>query len=188
MRMSRALIVLALVATVGLAGCSQHNGYGRGGFASSPTGTEDVDLVSYNYAAADALLGRVPWLKERREPLLVASFVNINNMNTSSAFGRMVAEQVGSRFAQQDYTVMEMKLRSEVYIEEGAGEFALSRSVKDLSRAHNAAAVIAGTYAVGKNSVYVSARLIRATDSLVLAAYDYALPLGPDTRALVRTP
>ena len=45
--------------------------------------------------------------------------------------------------------------------------------------------MIAGTYAVARQSVYVTARLIRATDNLVLAAYDYVLPLGPDARALV---
>jgi hypothetical protein len=50
---------------------------------------------------------------------------------------------------------------------------------------HNAAAVIAGTYAVGRNNVYVSARLIRAADNLIIASHDYALPLGPDTKALL---
>jgi len=45
--------------------------------------------------------------------------------------------------------------------------------------------VIAGTYAVGRQSVFVNARLIRATDNLVLASYDYVLPLGPDAKALI---
>jgi hypothetical protein len=61
----------------------------------------------------------------------------------------------------------------------------LSREVQNLSRLHNAAAVIAGTYAVGRNNVYVSARLIRAADNLIIASHDYALPLGPDTKALL---
>ncbi len=145
----------------------------------------DANLVEQNYTAADALLTRTPWLRERNEPLLAATFVDINNLEISSGLGRVIGEQIGSRFAQQGFTVMEIKMRNNIYVAEGAGEFALSRSVKEISQSHNAAAVIAGTYAVGRQSVFVNARLIRATDNQVLAAHDYVLPLGPDARALV---
>lgn len=145
----------------------------------------DTNLVDASYQAADALLMRAPWLKERREPLLAATFVDINNLETSSALGRVIGEQIGSRFAQQGFTVVEIKMRNNIFVAEGTGELTLSRSVREISQSHNAAAVIAGTYAVARQSVYVTARLIRATDNLVLASYDYALPLGPDARALV---
>ena len=145
----------------------------------------DANLVDASYGAADALLARAPWLKERREPLLAATFVDINNLETSSGLGRVIGEQVGSRFAQQGFTVIEIKMRNNIFVAEGTGELMLSRSVREISQSHNAAAVIAGTYAVARQSVYVNARLIRATDSLVLAAYDYVLPLGPDAKALV---
>jgi TolB-like protein len=127
----------------------------------------------------------VPWLKENRQPLLTGTFVNINSLEDSSALGRIVADQISSRFAQQGFTMVELRLRRNVFIKTNAGEFMLSREVRNLSRLHNAAAVIAGTYAVGRNNVYVSARLIRAADNLIIASYDYALPLGPDTKALL---
>lgn len=148
---------------------------------------QDADLIGANHSAADALLTRAPWLKERRDPLLAATFVDINNLETSSGLGRVIGEQIGSRFTQQGFTVVEIKMRSNIFIKEGSGEFALSRSIREISQSHNAAAVIAGTYAVGRQSVFVQARLIRATDNLILASYDYALPLGPDVRALVTT-
>jgi TolB-like protein len=97
----------------------------------------------------------------------------------------MVAEQISSRFTQEGFTVIEMRLRQNVFIQETQGEFVLSREVRDLSRTHNAGAVIAGTYAVGRRNVYINARLVRAADNLVLASYDYIIPLGPDTRALL---
>lgn len=146
---------------------------------------QDANLVDENYKAADALLARAPWLKERREPLLSATFVDINNLNTSSGLGRVIGEQLGSKFAQQGFTVIEIKMRNNIFIKEGSGEFMLSRSIQEISQSHNAAAVIAGTYAVARQSVYVQARLIRATDNLILASYDYVLPLGPDARALL---
>jgi TolB-like protein len=146
---------------------------------------QDANLVDANYQAADALLTRAPWLKERRDPLLAATFVDINNLETSSGLGRVIGEQLGSKFAQQGFTVVEIKMRNNIFVKEGLGEFALSRSIKDISQSHNAAAVIAGTYAVARQSVFVQARLIRATDNLILASYDYVLPLGPDAKALL---
>jgi TolB-like protein len=146
---------------------------------------QDANLIDANHNAADALLARAPWLKERRDPLLAATFVDINNLDSSSTLGRVIGEQIGSQFAQKGFTVIEIKMRNNIFIKEGAGEFTLSRSIKEISQSHNAAAVIAGTYAVARQSVYVQARLIRATDNLILAAYDYVLPLGPDAKALL---
>ena len=108
---------------------------------------QDTNLISANHGAADALLTRAPWLKDRKDPLLAATFVDINNLDTSSGLGRVIGEQLGSRFAQQGFTVVEIKMRNNIFIKEGSGEFALSRSIREISQSHNAAAVIAGTYA-----------------------------------------
>ncbi|MDG4555364.1 MAG: FlgO family outer membrane protein [Candidatus Competibacter sp.] len=175
----RGAVVLGAILGLGIVGCASTDD------APVRQIIRDANLVDQNYSAADALLTRTPWLKERNEPLLAATFVDINNLEISSGLGRVIGEQIGSRFAQQGFTVMEIKMRNNIYVAEGAGEFALSRSVKEISQSHNAAAVIAGTYAVGRQSVFVNARLIRATDNQVLAAYDYVLPLGPDAKALV---
>ena len=145
---------------------------------------EDGDIIARNHEAAETMAARVPWLKEGA-PLLTATFVNVNGLESSSALGRMAAEQVASRFSQLGYTMLELKMRNNIFIKDGAGEFILSRQVRDISRSHNAAGVIAGVYAVGKDEVYISARLIRAADSLILAAVDYSLPLGPDVRAML---
>ena len=145
----------------------------------------DRDLVAESHATADALLEQVPWLKSNRQPLLTGTIVDVNSLEDSSALGRIVADQISSRFAQQGFTMIELRLRNNVFVKQRAGEFMLSREAKNLSKVHNAGAVIAGTYAVGRNEVYVSARLIRAADNLVIAAHDYTLPLGPNTRALV---
>jgi TolB-like protein len=175
--------VLLLPLSLGLGGCAADWPYY---YNNSPPATPpNPDLVMESYRAADALLEQVPWLRDSRQPLLTATFVNVNSLENSSGLGRIVAEQVSSRFAQKGYTMIEVKLRTDIFIKEEAGEFVLSRALRDISRSHNVAAVIAGTYAVGKSSVYVSARLIRAADSLILAGYDYSLPLGPDTKAML---
>lgn len=177
--MMRMMLIFGL--TLGLLGCASS------GSDEAPQyrPVQDADLVSSNYQAAEALLKQVPWLKQYRQPLLTATFADISALESSSPLGRMLAEQISSRFAQEGFTMVEMRLRQNVFIQQDNGEFVLSREVRDLSRVHNAQAVIAGTYAVGRRNVYVSARLVRAADNLVLASYDYSLPLGPDAKALL---
>lgn len=174
-------LLVLLCAALLLAGCASHKSPND----SQTRRPQDKDLVAESYVSADALLSQVPWLKENRQPLLTGTFVNVNSLEDSSALGRIVAEQMSSRFAQQGFTMVELKLRRNVFIKAQSGEFMLSREVQNLSRLHNAAAVIAGTYAVGRRNVYVSSRLIRAADNLIIASHDYSLPLGPDTKALL---
>ena len=99
----------------------------------------------------------------------------------------MMAEQMTTRMTRHGYTVIEMKLRDAIFIREGMGEFMLSRELQDISRQHDAQAVVVGTYAVGSNTIYVTARIVRATDGVILSSHDYHLPIGPNTRHLLRT-
>ena len=86
----------------------------------------------------------------------MASFVNVNNLEESSSFGRIIAEQITSRFTQLGHKVIELKLRqNSIFIKEGQGEFILSRDVHELSKTYNASAVVVGTYADGGDRLYV---------------------------------
>ncbi|MCB1777037.1 MAG: hypothetical protein KDI50_06350, partial [Candidatus Competibacteraceae bacterium] len=105
---------LALFGWVGIQGCASS----RENLPVRPI-IQDADLIEQNYQAADALLTRAPWLRERREPLLSATFVDINNLEMSSGLGRVIGEQLGSRFAQQGFTVVEIKMRNNIFVQEG---------------------------------------------------------------------
>ena len=72
-----------------------------------------------------------------------------------------MAECITSRLAQKGHTVVEIKLRDALYIKDKAGEFLLSRRVRDMSNAHNAQAVVVGTYARAKTDLYISARMVQ---------------------------
>jgi TolB-like protein len=143
----------------------------------------DADLVAASYAATDRLINQLAQPLDPSKPVLVASLADVANLDHSSPLGQIIAEQVGSRLSQLGYDVVEARLRTTMAINAG-GEFMLSRDVRRLSQTHEAQAVLAGTYAPGQNEVYVSLRLIRATDARVLAGFDYALPAGPTTRSL----
>jgi len=169
------LFLVLTVSVLVLAGC-QTNGPAK-----------DVNMIPISHDAAKKMIFQS---KDRLEPgsLILASFADIDNLENSSTFGRIVAQQIGSVFSSQGYNIIEMLLRGNVYIGKGEGEFLLSRALKDLSAEHDAQAVIVGIYAVGSKSVYVTAKLIQASDSIVLASEDFVLPLGPDLRTLVTQP
>ncbi|MDM8558236.1 FlgO family outer membrane protein [Candidatus Parabeggiatoa sp. HSG14] len=148
---------------------------------------KDKDLVHASYGAADGLLNGVEDKFFRKQPILVASFVNVDNLQQSSTFGRMIAEQISSRLAQHNYKVIEMKLRTDsVFVRAQTGEFLLSREVYEISSKHDAYSVVVGTYGASKETVYVTAKLLRVRDGIILSSYDYSLPLGPDTKKMLR--
>jgi len=159
--------------------------------------SKDYNLISTSYKATDKLLKGVRdihHLEPRhdgvytKQPMLVTSFVNIDNVQQSSTLGRVIGEQIGSRLAQHGYKVIEMKMRtSNVFVQELTGELLLSRELREISLQHDAYAVVVGTYGAGKESVYVTAKLVRAKDSVILSSYDYNLLIGPDTKRMLQS-
>ena len=142
-------------------------------------------MTSVNHNAADGLLDTATPRLPKLSPVLVASFVNLDALNESSTFGRVVAEQITSRLKQRGYTIIEMKLRTNVFIKEGSGEFLLSRELTEISTKHDAQAVVVGTYAVAADKVYLTTRLVNAKDSCVISSYDYAIPISDDVLKLL---
>ncbi|MCK5876622.1 MAG: hypothetical protein KAG43_03215 [Candidatus Marithrix sp.] len=158
--------------------------------------SKDYNLISTSYKATDKLLRGVRDIHQlepryngvyTRQPILVTSFVNVDNVQQSSTFGRVIGEQIGSRLAQRGYKIIEMKMRtSNVFVQERTGELLLSRELREISFQHDAYAVVVGTYGIGKESVYVTAKLVRAKDSVILSSYDYYLPIGPNTKRMLQ--
>jgi TolB-like protein len=142
----------------------------------------DGNLVTVGYTIADQLADNGAQSIGPSDMLIVASFVNINNLEESSSFGRITPEQIASRFAQRGQPIIELKLRqNSIFISEGKGEFMLSRDLREISKTHNASAVVVGTYADGRDRLYVSARMVRPTDNLIIAACDYGIPMATNT-------
>ncbi|HMW17077.1 MAG TPA: FlgO family outer membrane protein [Accumulibacter sp.] len=141
-----------------------------------------------NYSAVDTLIASPALALDKDSPLLVATLVNIDAMNQSSRLGRLVSEQIATRLSQQGYSVVEMKLRNNVYIREGAGELLLSRDVRDLSKSHHAQAVVVGNYAVAATYVFLTLKIVSVLDNRVLAATNYLLPLTENNKALLASP
>lgn len=103
-------------------------------------------------------------------PIGVTTFVNIDDLYASSTFGRMVGEQLMSELAMKGFDVVELRHSDALQFLDASGEFALSRDVRAVRGHRNLAAVVVGTYVVSPERVYVNARLIEPSTSLVLSA------------------
>lgn len=131
-------------------------------------------LIQHAEAAVDRLLPQLKATLEPNRPLIVASFVNVDDLEASSTFGRTMAELVSSVLAQRGIAVADVRLRNALAARP-TGELTLSREAAALAKVHNAQAVLAGTYAVLTPNVVASLKVIRIGDNRVLAATDAEL-------------
>lgn len=148
----------------------------------------EIDLIRMSHAVTDALVAE---LKKnhpsfhRRKPILVASFVDRNSLDSSSELGLLISDHVSSRFTQQGFRVVEPKLRENLAIRKDKGDFILSRDVDKLAQENKAYAVVVGTYTETRDLLDFTAKLIQIIDRQVLASVDAKIPLGTTTRDLL---
>jgi TolB-like protein len=103
-------------------------------------------------------------------PIGVTTFVDVDNLYTSSTFGRLYAEQLMSELAMRGFDVVELRHGDALQFLSNTGEFALSREISMVRRQRDLAGVIVGTYVASPARVYVNARLINPSNSMVLSA------------------
>lgn len=116
------------------------------------------------------------------------SFVNMDNMDETSSFGRFLAEQLYYEFNQRGFPVREYKGRGNTIVQKSdQGEFYLSRQNKNIS-VGKGGLVVAGTYYSDSDSIFVNARIIRPSDGMVLRTGQLVLNnTGVTRRMLARS-
>ncbi|MFV0421345.1 FlgO family outer membrane protein [Oleidesulfovibrio sp.] len=116
---------------------------------------------------------------------LPVSFVNQDNFDQSSSFGRYVAEQLFYEFNQRGFPVREYRAQSSITTRQTEGEFLLSRKNQQIMPSSPTSLFVAGTYYRDKYNVFVNARLIRAADGLVLRTGQLVFPITGVTRRML---
>ncbi|THU02746.1 hypothetical protein E9531_06480 [Lampropedia puyangensis] len=175
----------SLAAAVALTGCS----YNTNAVRSEPSYQDATanTFLSTNQEAAQKLIAGYGAANFENNPLLVATIVDVNDTRVSAPLGRTLSEQYSSTLANSGLNVREIKLRGNVFVQEGTGELLLSREVQNVAKSQNSAIVLVGTYSAASRFTYVSLKLVRTEDSRIISAYDYALPNNRDIRRLLQT-
>ena len=168
------------------------------GCVSDPFNTKSPESVILHEAQvtsdalAKSLKGRLIAIQDTKhvalgESLLVSSLVDVNDVTSSSSFGRIFSEQMAAAFAQHGIAVTELKLTDVVRVGNpraansgrkgwDEGEFVLSRNAQDLAEQRGATTVIAGTYAIGGEEVLVSVRALDAKSGRIVGARNFSVP------------
>ena len=181
---ARLLCLSACMATaVFMGGCASYYYGDSAGGARASGGAMRTSVIAANPHAANMLVQDTPL--DRTQPVLVATLVNVDRLGESSRLGRIFSEQIAGRLVQRGLPVAELKLRDNVAMQRDQGELLLSRELRDVSRAHDAQAVVVGTYAVSASILYVSIKLVRPEGNVVVGAHNYAVPMDDNVRALL---
>lgn len=147
----------------------------------------NTNLVDFSYKIAENLIDRtVPPLMPSHPdmPILVTTFVDNNDLQQTSRFGRIMQEHIASRLVQLGYTVREIKMASTLTIEPKSGETVLSRDLSQISGEHQAQAILVGTVSRSESILYISARLINPVNNNILATDDYRLYMDNNILAM----
>lgn len=144
-------------------------------------------LEELAYRIGDALERHRTRFLDRTLPILSTSYVNLDDLNKSSPFGRLLGVMVASRFSQHGYRVLEVRLdKQHLVIQEGNGELALSRSIGRVRGTHEAQAIIVGTYTTSGNRIYVCTRLVDVMDNTLISSCDVSAPVTGVAESLLQ--
>ncbi|WP_224981324.1 FlgO family outer membrane protein [Geomonas agri] len=113
--------------------------------------------------------------KSLENTFIVTSFVNLDNLNETTSFGRLVAEDVIHELQVRKWKVYEVRLAKDTTVNEH-GEFSLSRDIQKIRALYKIGGVVTGTYSVADNHLVVNARVMDIGTGLVISSGQIHLP------------
>lgn len=125
-----------------------------------------LTLMGYNYAAADMLASQSRNMISTQTHFETVPLVNVGQKPMGTGLGRVIIDQVASRFTQLGYQV------------------APDTSLMGNKVSSGKRATIGGTYAVVGKNILINLRLIEAGGGKMLGAYDYEIPITREVREL----
>lgn len=148
-------------------------------------GTTNLVALSYEIAEDLSLQAMPPLIPMQPEmPVLVTTFVSNSNLEQTSSFGRLLQEHVASRLVQLGYTVRELKVSDQLFIEQQSGETILTRDLSLLAPSLKPQALVVGTFTRTNRVLYLSTRLINPGNNNIIASSDYTLCMDDDILAM----
>ncbi len=187
------LIFVVLLLSLMTNGCSQRVAFGSCDFRVKSSECnhqteiiEDDNLIATSYTAADNLMQDAIPILSAETSLLVTSIADIDNLTYTTTFGRLLGEQLASRFTQKGHRVTEAKFNNNLKVIPRNGEFVLSRELREMGNSSWADMVVTGTYAIAKDKVYITLKILDFTTSKAISSYAYTLPTGQNTLSLLQ--
>jgi hypothetical protein len=173
------LILALLIAT--LSGCASTFRFFR---AQTYLNT---DLIEASHDATEELKDQLCRKIPKGSLIVVSTLLNVKkNPNETSSFGRLISHQVATSLQNSGYQIIALDLPIDLFMMEDDGELLLSDEQKALLRRYNAAVMVGGIFAPGRQTAYVTLRAVNRFTRHVIAATDFSVALGPDVKNLLR--
>ncbi len=180
--LKKATILISALLIATLSGCGSTFRFFR---AQSYLNT---DLIEASHDATDELKDQLCRNIPKSSLIVVSTLLNVKkNPNETSSFGRIISDQIATALQNSGYQIIALDLPIDLFTMEEGGELLLSDEDKALLRRYNAAIMVGGVYAPGKQTTYVTLRAVNRFTKHVIAATDFSVVQGPDVKTLLKT-
>ncbi len=177
----KANILISALLIVTLSGCASTMRFFK---AQSYLNT---DLIEASHDATEKLEDDLSQKIPKGSLIVVSTLLNVKrNPNDTSSFGRIISDQIATALQNSGYQIIALDLPIDLFKMEEAGELQLSDEDKALLRRYNAAVMVGGVYAPGKQNAYVTLRAVNRFTKHVIASTDFSVVLGPDVKNLLK--
>ena len=152
----------------------------KSAFQKSPTdrfGTQYLAKEIYNNLRVPAVIN---------SPTIVTSFVDLNELDKTSVFGRLMAEKLLDELNRKGFQVIEVRRAQDLFVKKSVGEMILTREISELASVTKARTVLAGTYVATSERVIINARLIDIKSPEILSTVSYEVELTEEIENLIR--
>lgn len=145
-------------------------------FSSIPPENNDI-LLKKSYTAADYLNKKLKRLNLANRNILITTFSNNENLESSNSLGRLIPYLIGTNLSHLGYNLVDLRLRKkDIKIKPGNGEFILTRNLDKLNKDINVSLILTGHYSIIANKIYIHCEIISPIKNMVLSSYDFVLP------------
>ena len=108
--------------------------------------------------------------KEKTRSTVVTSFASLDNLQETSAFGRLAGENLSHELHVRGWQINDIRLSRDLIVN-ADGELGMSRDIKRLRAAVPAANVVTGSYTTSVDGILLSVRVVDfATGQLISSA------------------
>lgn len=147
---------------------------------------KDVDLIEQSYEATQTLLKQTKKPLPNNSLVVISPFNSVDESGQTTPFGRIVSYQIASAFNNAGYRIRTIDLPTNLFIKKEDGIVQLSDKTKSALTINDAAALVVGVYAAGRNTAYVSIQMIDVASEMIISTTDFSVSMGPDAKVLLK--
>lgn len=125
--------------------------------------------------------------KAQHQPIVITTFVNLDNLRETSRLGRLLSENLMHEMHVRRWSIVDFRLVSNLLITE-SGEFSLARDMKKIKETYRVGGIVTGTYLITNDTVMVNARFMDTDTGMVLSTGQVAIPTEGNELLLYNAP